>query len=80
MFVHRLAYKHANGEVEGFVGVGHTEQGARQRAVNKVMQKCLTIGEPMTATSLIESQAGLSMEDLKTIKEDWRTETPTALS
>lgn len=80
MFVHRLAYRHANGEVEGFTGAGFTKQGARQSALNKVMRKCLSLGTPMIVGSLIESPDGLTKEELRAIREDWMTEAPTALS
>lgn len=71
MYEFRLAYRHGNGEVEGFVGVGSTTATARRAAVNKATAKAAVTGTAFDPARLVERAAGLSADELKLVREDW---------
>ena len=79
MYEHFLAYRFANGEVEGFKGCGFTKARAKTDAVNQIRRKIdhtLWPPEPFhkfDLTRLIETPIGITIEDLKIIRSDWKT-------
>jgi len=39
MYQHRLAYRHENGEIEGFLGTGSTKAVAKTKAIARASRK-----------------------------------------
>lgn len=75
MFEYRLAYRHQNGEVEGFRGrslIAPAE--AKAFACKKIVEKLELLGEPKDSSRLIESPDGLSEAEMEQIKRDWDCE------
>jgi hypothetical protein len=73
MIIYRIAYRHANGEVEGFTGSALSgEQAARHNAVRQIQSKCNAIGTVYLAGRTITSFTGLTPEEIKTIQADWK--------
>lgn len=74
MFKFQLAYRHANGEVEGFVGLGFSESTARRKAEDAARQKVSSIRESFNFNRLIFSESGLSGDEIEIVKKDWALE------
>lgn len=73
MIRYQIAYRHENGEVEGFVGYAFSNPDkARSNAIQQVRDKVLAIGGTYYENRLIESTAGLHGKDFDTIKRDWK--------
>lgn len=83
MYVYRVAYRHENGDVEGFVGTGINETAAKQDAYRKIRQKItflasiqeksgLECSVEINPERLCVSGAGLTAEELESIKNDWK--------
>ena len=80
MYEHFLAYRFANGEVEGFKGHGFMKASARTDAINQILRKLEIINNNGIAkpqvfdpTRVIEKPIGIVIEDLKTIRRDWKS-------
>lgn len=71
MFIYRMAYRHENGEVEGFAGCGFTEEAAEKDAHRKAGVKCEGIGKPFSLARCINTKAGLTGEEMATVRADW---------
>jgi hypothetical protein len=73
MYFFHIAYRHHNGEVEGFTGTGFTKESARRHAEAKVRDKvvngCL---RPYDPNRLILSKVGLSPAEIATLIDDWK--------
>jgi len=76
MYVYKIGYRHANGEVEGFVGVGSTGEASRVNAINKVSReveaKLLKFELSRILDSMEEAWASVTAAELVTLREDWR--------
>jgi hypothetical protein len=80
MYAHFLAYRHPCGEVEGFRGGGFTKASAKKDAINQILRKLEIVNTNGIAkphaydtARLIETPIGISIEDLKTIRRDWKS-------
>ena len=79
MFHYQLAYRHDNGEVEGFVGLGFTKANARDNAISQITTKIidvLRVHKPETffhPDRVIEGEASLTPAELEQVKQDWKT-------
>ena len=77
VYTYSLAYRFKGKEqsfVEGFVGRAVTKRAtARENAIRKVKLKANALGETFEQGRLIESDDGLSFEEIETIRRDWRT-------
>jgi hypothetical protein len=74
VYVYRLAYRHQNGEVEGFVGVGFEKKTAERAAVMKALAKVRAIGQVFRADGVIRRDDGLSPDEVAQVRQDWKTE------
>lgn len=72
MFLHKLAYRHAGGEVEGFVGNGFTKSDARADAVRRVCREMGCKGLPYDPARLVESDKGLTPAEKESVRSDWK--------
>lgn len=82
---YRCAYRHWNGEVEGFLGftTAGTKDDARLDAISQIKRKLKNTNEIRVAngncaveydvTNLITRFDGLSPEENESIKRDWKT-------
>jgi len=71
--IFNLAYRHDNGEHEGFAGTSMVTPGeARRKAISKAVRKCESIGNPFRLERIIESADGLTHEIYEQLREDWR--------
>lgn len=74
MYVSRIAFRHANGEVEGFIGTGFSPEAAEQNADQGIRNKLWSINSPTYSRSrIIRSADGLTPDELATIRRDWLT-------
>jgi hypothetical protein len=76
----RVAYRHPNGEVEGFKGVGGTKKKARDDAIDQIQRKLAIVRQdfrpddpPYDPARLITSHLKLSVVELKVVLKDWST-------
>ena len=68
-----LAYRHANGDIEGFSGWAFTGAPlADADAVKRVREKCESACIPFAPSRILRSPAGLTPEDLATVRADWK--------
>jgi hypothetical protein len=74
VYIYRLAYRHHDGEVEGFVGVGFDKKAAEHAAVRKAAAKVRAIGQVFRADGVIHRPEGLSPDEVAQIRRDWKTE------
>lgn len=72
MFEYKLAYRHANGEVEGFVGTGFTESAAQRNAEVKAANKCIDARLPFEWNNLIYSPKNLTKTEMEVVQNDWK--------
>ena len=74
MFLYQLAYRWANGDVEGFVGSSPTSADTAERnALALIAQKARDIvGEQWTPDSVIRHESRVTVAELATIKADWK--------
>jgi hypothetical protein len=70
VFEFLIAYRHQNGDLEGFAGVGFKPESAQQDAYRKMQQKCFALRQPFVEERVV-SDKGLAAEDLATIQADW---------
>lgn len=71
--IHNLAYRHDNGEHEGFAGTSLSgPEDARRHAIGKAIAKCESIGRTFDPGRIIESDKGLSREVYDQLREDWQ--------
>lgn len=74
MFRFNLAYRHGNGEVEGFSAERLTKEAARDAAVAKAREKASHTPHPFKESGLILSDKGLTADERKTVRADWEIE------
>lgn len=67
------AYRHQNGEVEGFSAFRFMQYQSEAACVQAIKEKCEEIGQPYDETRLIKSRDGVTAKEWKTIKADWKT-------
>lgn len=68
-----LAYRHTNGEVEGFSGWAFTGATlADADAVRRVREKCESAGIPFSPARILRSPAGLTPSEVATVRADWK--------
>jgi hypothetical protein len=72
MIICRLAYRHANGELEGFAGCGSTPQAACAHAERKIASKLACCRLAFDRARIVRSANGLSKEEMATLRADWK--------
>jgi hypothetical protein len=72
MYVYKIGYRHANGEVEGFVGVGSTGEASRVNAINKVSREVEAKLLKFELSRILDSMESVTAVELVTLREDWR--------
>ncbi len=73
MFIFNIAYRHENGDVEGFTGCAFTsKKAAKTHAIRLIVSKCEAIRRRYDASRLIESSDGLTGEEIKLIQKDFK--------
>ena len=71
---YNIAYRHENGEVEGFSGFAFMgEPEAEKDAIRHARRKCEDIGQTFDLSRLIRSPKELTRAELETVKADWAT-------
>lgn len=80
MFECRLAYRFDTDEVEGFKGIALTsKEKARGDALEQINRKLHLVGDALRREiryeplRLIESQRGLTTEEMNIVRADWGT-------
>ncbi len=71
MIKHLLAYRHGNGKVEGFIGVGCTAESAKLRAEGAAMVKALGSGTPFDRKRLIPTEEEMTPGEWSIVRTDW---------
>lgn len=71
MYEYRLAYRHTDGEVEGFVGRGLTREGAAESALTKILEKVSSIGDKFNKDNVYKNKDKLSAREMEQVRVDW---------
>ena len=66
-----LAYRHQNGDVEGFSALRFQHDASRQACTQMIKEKCEALGEKFDPTRVINTHKGLNSVEMKTIEEHW---------
>jgi len=72
MYVFKLAYRHENGEIEGFAASAFSQSAAERNALNKVRAKVREIRQTFDESRVIRSDKGLTPDEKKQVRADWR--------
>lgn len=72
MYIFRMAYRHSNGEVEGFCGCGSSQAAAERDAERKVRSKCLALDQIYDRNRRIDSVRGVDKAEMEIIRADWK--------
>ena len=73
-----IAYRHQNGEVEGFRGFGLSAETAQEDAVEQIKRKLKTVeewnqdGSIYDESRVIRSFDGLTKDERDLIQKDWK--------
>jgi hypothetical protein len=75
MFLHNIAYRHLNGEVEGFIGIGSNKDVAKADANRQIQRKLSMFQNPqiLNMDRVITNPNKLSIQELKQVKQNWNT-------
>lgn len=77
-YEHRNAYRHDNGQVEGFLGIGGTKAKAKSDAIDQINRKldqiAATEGHDTSfdKSRVVERPSSLAPEELTKVQADWR--------
>jgi hypothetical protein len=71
MWVTQRAYRHANGEVEGFRASALTRKGSEGRVMRAIQDKCKAIGVPFDPERVIYGHEPLTTAEREQIQADW---------
>ena len=76
MFQCNLAYRHENGEIEGFVGHALYDKAAAERdCITQMQRKCDMIRgfgkTPFSMDRVIRSDTGLTAAEIAQLRQDW---------
>ena len=74
MYTFRCAYRHDNGEVEGFSGFGFGEYGAKKDCLEQIRRKLSAIpGASLTVDEdgMIFSERDLTSDEMERVCRDW---------
>ena len=72
MYEFRLAYRHGNGEIEGFTGAGSNIKAARRNAILRAEEKAGHTPHPFDPARLIENADELTPDERATVRTDWK--------
>jgi len=67
----RLAYRHLNGEIEGFYGYGFSADAARKSAEKSVRAKVVGIDHLYDPSRIVVSMDSLKPGEMERIQRDW---------
>lgn len=74
MFTARIAYRHENGQVEGFLGTALQSASAADAAAQRLIQsKVADIGGNYDPQRIIRHESVVTGDELKMIRADWNT-------
>ncbi len=72
MYRVNYAYKHENGEIEGFSGFAFGgKDAAKKNCIAAMAAKCSAIQQPFRADRVKKSSIGMSAAEMKIVREDW---------
>lgn len=66
-----LAYRHQNGDVEGFSALRFGRAAAEEACYRLIKEKCLALDQSYDPTRVINTHKGLKSDEMKTIQEHW---------
>lgn len=74
----RVAFRHSNGQVEGFAGIGATKAKARADSIDQIQKKLKIVAELGTKDTFSKSRLITRVSDLKgaeldKVQCDWRS-------
>lgn len=78
MYTHNLAYRHSNGEIEGFSFTALSDAATAERLCRASMVEKVTIchehgtGHPFDESRVIHSDVGLPRHERARLRRDWR--------
>lgn len=73
MIRHNVAYRFANGDVEGFSVFRFDRLEAELCVIDAIRHKCIQLKEIYNPENLITSNKGLSKKEKSQIQQDWKT-------
>ena len=72
MIRYNIAYRHTNGEVEGFTATRFAEDRAEQACLETIRIKCRKMGHTFDPKRIISNTRELTKKELKTVQADWQ--------
>lgn len=72
MFHYFLAYRHGNGEVEGFAATRFTRERAQAACEAAIREKVSHTPHAFDPARVIRSKDGITDAEFETIKADWK--------
>ena len=76
MYQHTIAYRHQNGNVEGFKGFGFTPKSAEADALNQIQLKLSFYVNPplrLNPDGVITDDTQLTLDELEGVRQDWHS-------
>ncbi len=74
MFINQIAYRHQNGEIQGFVGTGFTVQAAERDSRRRIEAKVGSLGQAFDPGRIISRREQVTTDEMKMIQDDWKLE------
>jgi len=71
MYEYKTAYRHDNRQIEGFKGIGSTEETAKSDCYKQITNKLEILNKPFLMGNVIKSFKGLNKNQQEEIKKDW---------
>ena len=72
MYETRLAYRHINGDIEGFIGAGFTKPSSRSNCLNYIVKKLDMIEQKFSASRVVHDLDKITKEELEIVRRDWK--------
>lgn len=70
--VYQVAYRHIDGNIEGFVGKGQSEDEAESDALRQIQQTCARLRVSFDNHRVIREQSDASPTEQKLLLAQWR--------
>ena len=76
MYEHRTAYRHENGDVEGFIGTGSTKARAKADAIDQIIRKLSMVTDldnsvVIDTSRIISVLSSLTPEEMYRVRVCW---------
>lgn len=73
MYRHNLAYRHLNGDLEGFSAFRFGKERARAACLQEIRTKCEALQQPYDPARVIKAFGQFSKAEQASVRRDWGT-------